>query len=275
MPIENAFTVDLEDWFQGLTSTNPHVDRWPSLESRVVPATDRLLALLREHGVVATFFVLGIVADQHPRLVERIRAAGHEIGVHGYYHRFVSRLTPDQFAQELALGVQAVERITGERPMGHRAPYFSINAGTPWAFDVLESFGFRYDSSVFPVRTTLYGYPDAPRFPYQVSGHALVEFPVSTARIGGMDLPMAGGFYVRALPYSSVRWAIDRLNRQGKPAILYVHPWELDLGQTYRQVTPRERVTHYHGRRGLERKLNRLFADFRFAPLCNLLDRFP
>ena len=238
-------------------------------------ATERLLVILREYGVHATFFVLGYVADQHPTLIERIAAAGHEIGVHGYYHRFVSRLTPDLFTDELERSVQAVERITGERPLGHRAPYFSINASTPWAFDVLETLGFRYDSSVFPVRTTLYGYPDAPRFPYHPAGHTLTEFPISTARLGGVDWPMAGGFYMRALPYAGVRWAIRRLNRQGQPAILYVHPWELDLGQVYRQVTPRERVTHYYGRRSLEHKLHRLFTDFRFGPLRSLLDGLP
>ncbi len=275
MFVQNAFTVDLEEWYQGLTSTNPRVDLWPSLESRVVQATERLLAVLREHEVRATFFVLGIVADQHPALVERIRAEGHELGVHGYYHRFVSRMTRDEFALELERSAQAVERITGERPAGHRAPYFSINAGTPWAFDVLESLGFRYDSSVFPVRSMLYGFPDAPRFPYRPAHRSLVEFPVSTVRVGTVDLPMAGGFYVRTLPYAAVRWAIRRLNRQGHAAIMYVHPWELDLGQVYDQVTPRERLTHYHGRRGLERKLHALFADFRFGPLGSLMDGLP
>ena len=137
-----------------------------------MPATEYLLAILREHGVRATFFVLGYVADQYPTLIERVAAEGHEIGVHGYFHRFVSRLTPELFAEELERSVQAVERITGEKPLGHRAPYFSINASTPWAFDVLEAHGFRYDSSVFPMRSLLYGYPDAPRFAYRPAGGA-------------------------------------------------------------------------------------------------------
>lgn len=274
-PIQNALTIDLEDWFQGLTSTNPRVDLWPGLESRVVPATEHLLAILREHGVRVTFFVLGYVADQYPALIERVAAEGHEIGIHGYFHRFVSRLTPDLFAEELERSVQAVERITGEKPLGHRAPYFSINASTPWAFDVLEAQGFRYDSSVFPTRSLLYGYPDAPRFAYRPAGGTLVEFPISTAHVGGSNWPMAGGFYVRALPYAVVRWAIRQLNRQGQPAVMYCHPWELDLGQTYRQVTFRERITHYHGRRSLERKLHRLLTNFRFGPLCDLLGDLP
>lgn len=267
----NAFSVDLEDWFQGLTSTNPQVDKWESFESRVVPATQSLLDLLWSYQVQATFFVLGYVADQFPALVERIQADGHEIGTHGYHHRFVSRSTPDEFARDLERGIQAVERITGERPLGYRAPYFSINGGTAWVFDTLQAQGLRYDSSVFPVRSTLYGFPEAPRFPHSLNGYSLMEFPLSTVRLGGVNWPIAGGFYLRTFPYSFIRWGISRLNRQGQPAILYMHPWELDLGQHYSQVTLRERITHYHGRRRLEGKLHRLFTDFRFGPLRALL----
>jgi len=267
----NAFTIDLEDWFQGLTSTNPLVEQWPQMESRVVPATRALLELLRRHQVRATFFVLGYAADRAPALVEQIRASGHEVGIHGYYHRFVDRLTPDQFEQELARSMRAIERITGERPLGHRAPYFSINSRTPWAFDVLQAQGLRYDSSVFPTRNRLYGFPGAPRFPYRLQGTSLMEFPLSTLRLAGINWPIAGGFYMRTLPYTTIRWGIARLNRQGQPAILYMHPWELDLGQQVGQVTLRERITHYHGRASLGRKLQRLFSDFRFGTLSNLL----
>jgi len=269
----NAFTVDLEDWFQGLTSTNPQVKKWPSFESRVVPATRALLELLHTYQMQATFFVLGYVADQYPALIEHIRAEGHEIGVHGYYHRFVSRSTPDEFTRDLERCVKAVERITGERPLGFRAPYFSVNGSTPWVFDILQAQGLRYDSSLFPTRNMLYGYPGAPRFPHRLplDGHSLMEFPLSTVRIGGVNWPIAGGFYLRSLPYALVRWGISRLNRQGQPAILYMHPWELDLGQRYNQVTLREKITHYHGRRQLERKLHQLFTDFRFGSLRALL----
>lgn len=267
----NAFTVDLEDWFQGLTSTNPRVEKWPAFESRVVSATALLLELLRTYRVQATFFVLGYVADQYPALVERIRADGHEIGVHGYFHRFVSRLTPDEFARELEQSRRAVERITGETPLGHRAPYFSVNANTAWVFDILQAQGLRYDSSFFPMRTILYGFAEAPRFPHRLAGFTLMEFPISTIRLGGLNWPIAGGFYLRALPYAFIRWGIARLNRQGQPAIMYLHPWELDLGQRYNRVTPRERITHYHGRRGLVEKLQRLFTDFRFCSLDTLI----
>ncbi|GAB4531200.1 MAG: polysaccharide deacetylase family protein [Anaerolineae bacterium] len=267
----NAFTVDLEDWFQGLTSTNPQVQKWPSFESRVVPATRALLDVLRAHRVQATFFVLGYVANQYPDLIAQIQAEGHEIGVHGYSHRFVHRSTPDEFARDLERCLRVVEHITGQMPLGYRAPYFSVNRDTLWAFDILQAQGLRYDSSVFPTRTTLYGFPGAPRFPHQMDGYALMEFPLSTWRLGGINWPIAGGFYLRALPYPLIRWGISRLNRQGQPAIMYIHPWELDLGQHYRQVTLRERITHYYGRRGLEEKLHRLFTDFCFGPLRNLL----
>ncbi|MEZ4866022.1 MAG: DUF3473 domain-containing protein [Caldilineaceae bacterium] len=270
----NVFSVDLEDWFQGLTSTNPQVARWPTLESRVVQATERLLTILRTYRVQATFFVLGYVADQHPALIERICSEGHEIGVHGYYHRFVHHLTPDLFTQELEQAIAAIMRITGVQPVGHRAPYFSINARTPWAFGCLQAAGMAYDSSVFPTRSLLYGFPGAPRFPYRIAEHDLVEFPISTLRLGRATLPMAGGFYLRALPYWVTRWAIRRLQQSGQPVILYSHPWELDTGQQYAAVTPRERITHYGGRRGLEAKLHRLFSDFAFTTMGALWTDF-
>ncbi len=266
----NAFSVDLEDWFQGLTSTNKRPDLWPELESRVVDATRNLLSILRVHNIQATFFTLGYVADHHPQLVEEVAAAGHEIALHGYWHRFVSRMTRDEFAEELDLGIEALARVTGERPLGHRAPYFSINSTTPWAFEVLQSRDIQYDSSVFPTRNMLYGFPGAPRFPYRVTEFDMLEFPATTARFGGRDWPVAGGFYVRALPYEFISRGIRQVNRLGQPAILYVHPWELDTGQNYKHVTFRERITHYYGRGGLQVKLEKLFSEFCFTPLCDL-----
>jgi polysaccharide deacetylase family protein (PEP-CTERM system associated) len=269
----NAFTVDLEDWFQGLTSTNPQVDQWPLFESRVVPATLRLLALLRMYRIQATFFVLGHIADCHPTLVDAIQTDGHEIAVHGYWHSYVSRLTPHQFSLEIERSVKAIMRITGQMPVGHRAPYFSVNRATPWVFDVLQEHGFLYDSSIFPIRNGYYGYPGAPRFPYTATGAGLVEFPLSTVRLAGVNWPVAGGFYLRMWPHAFIRWAIRQLNRQGQPAVLYLHPWELDLDQPRHSVTPRERITHYAGRRRLAAKLHRLFSEFCFVPLRTLLEQ--
>ena len=270
----NAFTVDLEDWFQGLTSTNPLVDQWPDFESRVEKATRHLLGLLRELNTQATFFVLGYVADKHPGLIEAIAVDGHEIGVHGYYHRFVSEMTPAEFAEELDQTISVLDRVVGIKPIGPRAPYFSLNGGTPWAFDVLQSRGFVYDSSVFPTRNMLYGFPEAPRFPYKVPGHELIEFPATTVSFAGIKWPIAGGFYNRALPYRLIRHGIRQVNEQGQPAIIYIHPWELDTEQTYNQVSFRERITHYHGRRSLEEKIVRLLGDFHFGALQDLLVQF-
>jgi polysaccharide deacetylase family protein (PEP-CTERM system associated) len=237
----------------------------------VEPATHYLLRVLRAYKVRATFFVLGHVADHHPALIEAIAADGHELGIHGYAHRFVHKLTPAEFDAELARSIDALVRITGEPPTGHRAPYFSLNAATPWAFACLERHGLVYDSSVFPVRNPLYGFPGAPRRPYRVPGHRLWELPATTVRWAGVPWPVAGGFYNRALPYALTRAALRRLNRAGEPAMLYIHPWELDLDQRYTQVTLRERVTHYYGRAGLAAKLEQLFTDFRFGPMCDLV----
>lgn len=267
----HAFTVDLEEWFQGLTSTNRDVARWPLLESRVVAVTRQLLGILASRRVTATFFVLGHVADHHPALIEEIAAAGHELGIHGYFHRFVNRMTPAEFDAELARSLEALERITGELPAGHRAPYFSINASTPWAFDCLARAGLRYDSSIFPVRSLLYGDPTAPRLPYRVPGHDLWEVPATTLRWGGQNWPVGGGFYLRILPYAVTRWALRRLQAAGEPIVVYHHPWELDTGQRYDAVTARERVTHYAGRRGLADKLQRLLRDFTFGPMRDLV----
>lgn len=269
----NAFTIDLEDWFQGLTSTNPQVNQWPVFESRVVPATLHLLEILRTYRIQATFFVLGFVAHCHPALVDAIQADGHEIAIHGYWHRYVSRLTPLEFSQELERSIKAIRPISGRTPIGHRAPYFSVNRTMPWVFDILQGHGFLYDSSIFPIRNGYYGDPGAPRFPYMASGAGLVEFPLSTVRLGGVNWPVAGGFYLRLWPYAFVRWAIRQLNHQGQPAILYLHPWELDVDQPRHPVTPRERITHYAGRRRLAPKLHRLFSEFRFGSLRTLLEQ--
>jgi polysaccharide deacetylase family protein (PEP-CTERM system associated) len=269
----NAFTVDLEDWYHGLTSTNRRPESWSQCESRVVQNTERLLGLLAEHNVKATFFVLGKVAEQYPDLIRSIAAQGHELGVHGYAHRMVHRLTRDEFAAEIDQTLDVLRPLAHGPIIGHRAPYFSINGRSLWALDVLTEQGFRYDSSFFPTRNMLYGYPEAPRFPHQLdNGSGLVEFPASTVRLAGVTWPISGGFYVRTWPYRVVRRAIQHLNGQGQPAILYMHPWELDTGQPMHAATLRERVTHYHGRRGLESKLRQLFQDFQFGPLQDLLD---
>lgn len=265
----NALTIDLEDWYQGLTSTGRQVERWPQFEDRVVASTEQLLDILATAGVQATFFALGYVADQFPGLIRRVAAAGHELGLHGYYHFQATRLTPEQFREDIVAGLQAVEAAGGRRPAGYRAPMFSINQSNLWALDVLAELGFAYDSSVFPTRNRLYGFPNAPRFPYRpLPGTTFMEFPLTTLRMAGVNWPVAGGFYLRLLPYPLFREAIRRLNREGRPAILYLHPWDLDVDQPRPRPTLRERFTHYYNLRSTAGKLQALLGDFTFAPLC-------
>lgn len=269
----NALTIDLEDWYQGLTSTSRRIDQWPRFENRVVENTELILEILGQASVKATFFVLGYVADQFPNLIQRVADDGHEIALHGYHHQHVHRLTLDQFCRDVALGMEAVQQASGRKVIGFRAPMFSINGSTNWALQELCAMGFRYDSSVFPIRNFYYGNPNAPRHPYRpLEGRAFMEFPLATVRIIGINWPVGGGFYVRTLPYQLIRAGIRHLNQEGQPAVMYVHPWELDLEQRYYQVTFRERITHYHGRTSLQNKLCRLIQDFDFAPLDKLLD---
>lgn len=270
--MQNALTIDLEDWYHGLTSTNRQPDLWPQLESRVVRTTERLLTLLDDYQTRATFFVLAKVAEEHPEIIKRIAAAGHEIGVHGYAHRMISRMTPADFSTELDLALALLQPLTQGPIIGHRAPYFSINQDSLWALDILLQKGLCYDSSFFPTRNMLYGYPQAPRFPHRPAGcNGLMEFPASTVRFLGVTWPVAGGFYVRTLPYALLRWAFSSLNRQNQPVILYLHPWELDLDQPMAAATLRERITHYHGRASLGKKLGKLLSEFDFLPLRDLL----
>ncbi len=269
--MRNALTIDLEDWYQGLTSTSQQVRRWPELEDRVVDSTERLLAILERAAVKATFFVLGYVAEQHPDLVRRVAEGGHEIALHGYHHYRVSRQAPDDFRAEIQRGRRAVAAASGREVLGYRAPMFSINRSALWALDILRQEGFRYDSSVFPTRNMLYGYPDAPRFPYHPLDDGFVEFPLSTVRVLGVNLPVAGGFYLRVMPYRLFRWGLHQIEREGMPAVLYLHPWELDPDHPRPAPTLRERFTHYYNLKSTGKRLSALLRDFEFGPLAELL----
>jgi polysaccharide deacetylase family protein (PEP-CTERM system associated) len=269
--VQNALTIDLEDWYHAPKSTSRQPERWSTFEDRVVDPTHRLLTILEQGGVRATFFVLGYIADRFPDLVRRVADAGHEIGLHGYHHRQVFHLTRDQFRAELLRGREAVESAGGQKVIGHRAPMFSINGSALWALEELQDLGFRYDSSVFPTRNMLYGYPGAPRFPYHpLHASDFVEFPMSTIRVAGVNVPVAGGFYLRFYPYRATRWALSRLNRAGHPAIVYLHPWELDPGHPRPSLTLREQFTHYYRLDRTEARLRKLLHDFRFCALADL-----
>lgn len=268
LTVKNAFTVDWEDWYQGLEID---MENWAGFADRLSVGTDRLLALLADADVRATFFVLGRAAEGAPVLLRRIRDAGHEIGTHGYSHRFVYHLGPEQFRSELRQSLRVIEDILGERvALGHRAPFFSVIKGTEWAFDIMREEGLAYDSSVFPVHNYRYGIPDAPRWPYNI--HAdFVEFPPSTWRLAGRNIPVAGGAYFRIFPYNLTKLALRRINASGRAAAFYIHPWELDPGHPRLDLPRRISLTHYWNLEHTENRLRRLLRDFAFAPMAEVL----
>jgi polysaccharide deacetylase family protein (PEP-CTERM system associated) len=272
----NAFSVDVEDYFQvGAFEKACPRERWGSFEPRVERNTRRLLDLCAKHGVQGTFFTLGWVAERWPDLVRDIRAAGHELGTHGQDHRRVTTMTPAEFREDVRRSKRTIEDVAGVQVIGYRAPNYSIVRETMWAMDILLEEGFRYDSSVFPIRHDRYGIHDFPRFPRPVrgsNGSALQEFPISTVRLGGMNLPFVGGGYLRHFPLSFIRWGMRRLNGfERRPAIVYIHPWELDPEQPVQDVRWLTRVRHYRNLDRTEDRLAKLFSEYHFASCREVL----
>lgn len=272
----NALTFDVEEYFHAEAFASVvRPQEWPSLESRVVGATERLLDLLDETGTSATFFVLGWVAERHGGLVRAIQKRGHEIASHGYGHEMITRLNRAQFAEDVRRGKAAVEDVTGTAVIGYRAPTFSVVRGTLWSLEVLAEAGFRYDSSIFPIVHDRYGMPDATRFPHRVAagpGVEIGEFPLSTISWLGWRFPIAGGGYFRLLPYALTHRAVRHLNeREGQPAIVYLHPWEIDPAQPRLPAGWVSRFRHSVNTRTTESKIHHLLRDFRFAPVRDVL----
>jgi polysaccharide deacetylase family protein (PEP-CTERM system associated) len=272
----NALTIDIEDYFH-VAAFARQIDpkTWDSYPRRVEKNTDRILGLLEQRNVRATFFVLGWVAERCPDLVKRIDALGHEIGCHGYAHKAIYDGTYEDFEHDLRRAKTVIEDITGRPLKSYRAPSFSITSKTTWALGVLAEEGFEYDSSVFPIAHDLYGIRGAPRFPYAKvldSEHVIKEFPPSTVCFGGMNLPIGGGGYLRLLPYRWTASAIRRLNEtERQPAMIYLHPWEIDPEQPRITAPWRSRFRHYQNLRTTERKLERLLDDFLFSPIQEVL----
>lgn len=265
-PVVNALTIDVEDYFQ-VSALAPYIprvawDRWPC---RVERNVDRILALLAERGAKATFFTLGWIAERYPQLVREIAAAGHEIASHGYGHERASDLERDAFLADVSIAKSVLEDTVGTEVRGYRAPSFSIGRENEWAFDCLAEVGYRYSSSIYPVKHDHYGVPDAPRFAYQVR-ETLLEVPITTARLLDRNIPAGGGGYFRLLPYVLSRWFIRRVNANDRrPAIFYFHPWEIDPEQPrVPGIDWRTRFRHYVNLDRMERKLDRLLRDFRW-----------
>lgn len=262
----NALSVDVEDWFHvGAFERTISRSSWDGLTHRVERNTDAVLALFADAGVSATFFTLGWVAERYPALMRRIAEAGHEVASHGYDHARVFTLSPEVFRADLRRSRALLEDASGQRVIGYRAPSFSIDHRTPWAHAILAEEGYRYSSSVAPIRHDHYGWPESPRFAWRpVTGSDLLELPVTTAEFGGRRLAAGGGGFFRLLPYGFSRWAIRQVNgREKQPAIIYFHPWEIDPDQPRVAGAPlRSRLRHYSNLSVMADKLRRLTQDF-------------
>lgn len=266
--VEHIFTVDVEEYFQ-VSAFDAAVSRaeWPALPSRIARNVDCLLDLLARHNTSGTFFVLGWIADKHPDVIRTIASAGHEIASHGWWHRRVTTLTPGEFRSEIRSSKAALEDVIGRPVWGFRAPNFSIVPGREWAFDVLLDEGYRYDSSLFPVRRPGYGYPSAPSGPHFIRRTAgdLLEIPLATVAWGGIRLPAAGGGYLRHLPYALTRKAFKQHSSRGVPGTFYVHTWEFDHDQPRMAVSWLTKLRHYRGLGVTLSRLERLLSEFRFT----------
>lgn len=268
----NAFTIDVEDYFQVAAFADViRPSDWSNWPCRVEANTDLLLALLEEHNVCATFFTLGWVAERYPDLIKRIVAGGHELASHGYNHQKVDQQTPDVFRQDVNKAKALLEDLSGSSVLGYRAPSFSISSNTPWAFDILAEAGHQYSSSTYPIRHDHYGRPDDPKAPYYpVPG--LLEIPVSTVDSPLGPLPAGGGGYFRLLPFAASHWLLKRYAQQaGHPAIFYMHPWEVDPDQPRVPGIPlKSRFRHYLNLQRVQGRLRRLMNEFEWGRMDHL-----
>ncbi len=270
----HVLSIDVEEWFQveNYAQTIPR-EQWPRCELRVADNVGRLLDVLAAADVRATFFVLGWVAERLPDLVREIARAGHEVGSHGWSHTPIWHLSEAAFADEVARSRALLEKLSGQAVIGYRAPTFSITTSTMWALAVLRRAGYRYDSSIFPVHHDRYGIPNAPTAVHR-RGAGIWELPLSVLELGGARLPVAGGGYFRLYPLWLTRWAIRRLERAGRPAVVYLHPWEFDPGQPWvRGLGLLRAFRHRVGIGRNVRKLVSLLREFRFAPARTVLEQ--
>jgi polysaccharide deacetylase family protein (PEP-CTERM system associated) len=273
----HALSVDLEEYFHASNFAALFDSRrWPSLPSRVEAPTLRLLDLFDRFGCRATFFTVGWVAERHPRLLAEIARRGHELASHGQMHELVHALGPERFRADLRAARARIEDASGSPVRGFRAPSYSITARSLWALGILAEEGYAYDSSIFPVHHPTYGIPRFQRGLVRVDlgdGLSIVEFPLTAARIGWWNLPVAGGAYLRLLPAPVFRWGFRRAARAGHPAVLYLHPWELDPEQPRLRVDWKKRLRHYHNLDRMEGRLRRLLAETAFDSMGGVIER--
>jgi peptidoglycan-N-acetylglucosamine deacetylase len=271
-PVVNALTVDLEDWYHvcgaGGAADSPS---WDAYESRVARSTQAVLSLLGRWGVRATFFVLGYIAEREPELIRAIAREGHELATHGHFHRRIFEMSPVEFEADLSMSLDAVSAAAGARAVGYRAPEWSIRPHTMWAMSILRKHGILYDASMVPL--TRMGDRSFPRFPCRFATEYgdIAEFPLTTVRCFGENLPFTGGLPMRLVPYFYILSAICRLNERGRPALVYVHPWEFDSEQPRIALPWSRRFMHYFNLSATPRKFEGLLRHLRFAPVREVL----
>lgn len=271
MKINNALTIDVEDFFHvAALSRSIPVTEWDNMTCRVEKNTGLLLDLFERHQARATFFVLGWVAERYPALIKRIHAAGHEIASHGYSHQLIYSQTKDVFRAETLKSKQLLEDITGDAILGYRAASYSITNKSLWALDILAEAGFKYDSSIFPVHHDNYGIPGSPTVPHILetpAGHSLIEYPLTTYRLLGQSLPVAGGGYFRLYPYWLSKYFYRKINQSGNPFVFYLHPWEVDPDQPRVKASWFSEFRHYNNLDKCEQRLTNLLKDFTFITM--------
>jgi polysaccharide deacetylase family protein (PEP-CTERM system associated) len=312
--IINILSIDLEDYFQVHAFSNiiKYAD-WGNYECRVERNVDCILEIMSQtlgrspftpHGSVkGTFFILGWIAERYPRLVRRIQKEGHEIACHGYAHQLIYHQFKEEFRNDIRRAKAILEDITGSEVIGYRAPSYSITKKSQWAFEILSEEGFKYDSSIFPIRHDFYGMPGAPRFPFIVSlngnnhvefslfsfglgtaapngcntavHHSIIEFPISTFQLMGMNIPISGGGYFRLFPYPMIKKGLESINgNEGKPFIFYIHPWEIDPHQPrINNLSFRSKFRHYINLSKTETKFKKLLGDFQFSTVRHVIEQ--
>lgn len=275
--MRNILTIDVEDWFQvEALKGKISYQEWYKCESRVTQNILRTLEILDESGTKATFFVLGWIAERHPQVVLEIDRYGHEIASHGYAHRIVYELDEIEFRDDIQRSLSILEGLIKRKVIGYRAPNFSITDRSLWAYTILTELGIEYTSCIFPAKHIfqVYGMSQAPRFPFVLNlknGRRIKEFPLSTVKIFGKTMPLGGGAYLRIMPYWYNKWAIKRINKQGYPAIVYFHPWEIDPLQPREKLGILGKFRHYFNLDIMEVKIRMLLKDFQFETVSEFL----
>ncbi len=276
MAIQNALTVDVEDYFQvSAFAKSIKQNDWDKHPLRVEKNTRRLMDMFDEAQVKATFFVLGWVADRSRGLIKEIAERGHEVACHGYSHQLIYNQTQKVFREETIRSKELLEDITQTPVHGYRAASYSITRDSLWALDILAEAGFVYDSSIFPIRHDRYGIPDAEDVPHLLrtpGDHSLIEFPLSTAKIFNHKLPVAGGGYFRLYPYALTKAGLRQINRRNQPFIFYLHPWEIDADQPRIEASWFSRFRHYNNLDKCEPRLQQLLKDFQFSTVLEVLN---